>query len=173
MQLVSRMDIIYKVETMWFRLRSVNKVFGLNLLIQWPFHVTRKLRRKWLKWTCISCLFTRDLPLILLLVSLALSPCNPLVKPPEPLHKSLTYFISPAPLREVWKSLDYGAGASKEIWDQVLTQSLVNRVTRKWSHMFSTLYYLYPLVYKYANYILRKYGIFSVCFTSGLVRDCS
>jgi len=46
MQLVSRMDIIYKVETMWFRLRSVNKVFGLNLLIQWPFHVTRKLRRK-------------------------------------------------------------------------------------------------------------------------------
>lgn len=106
---------------MWFRLRSVNKVFCLNLLIQCPFHLTRKPRRNWLKWTSISCLFTRDLTLILLLVSSTLSPCIPLVKPPEPPHKSLTFFTSPAPLREVWKSLDYGAGAS--IWDQVLTRS--------------------------------------------------
>lgn len=137
---------------MWFRLRTVNKVFCLNLLIQCPFHLTRKPRRKWLKWTCISCLFTRDLTLILLLVSSALSPCIPLVKPPEPPHKSLTYFTSPAPLQEVWKSLDYGAGASKEIWDQVLTRSHWSTESHANDHICFQHCTPLTLVYKYANY---------------------
>lgn len=109
-------------------------------MIQCPFHLTRKPRRKWLKWTCISCLFTRDRTLILLLVSSALSPCIPLVKPPEPPHKSLTYFTSPAPFKR-----------SENLWI-MLTRS--HRSTESHANDHICFQHCTPLtlVYKYANH---------------------